>query len=399
MEPTPFLFEDKDSSKPLIPLHGEKRVFDEAWLQEFLRQHPEILPAANIEFAFSPLIPIGREVATKSGPIDNLFISKLGYPVLVETKLWRNPEAKREVLAQVIDYGNCLAQWTFAQLDEATREYTRKYEKSEVGLIDWIEQRSGPAENGRVSLENTITTNLRFGRFLILIVGDRIRSSMVEILQYANRFPHLAVNVALVELRCYQLQEENSWPLLVVPQLVAKTETVGRSIVEVTVSIDGTSQVRVKQEGEAAGRKTGRRITLTEQLYWDTLKNKAPGSFSPAEEIIERFRNLEMIEVEPKENSIAVYLVLPDSGQRITLFFIRTDGIIDCWHISIADQLARCGLDRVMADDYARKLFQVLKSRTRKLSIYGSARDINREEFYTVVDAFIDQVKNAEPEN
>ena len=54
-----------------------------------------------------PLVSLGREVSTPVGAIDNLFLSRNGYLVIVETKLCRNPEARRQVAAQLIDYAAC----------------------------------------------------------------------------------------------------------------------------------------------------------------------------------------------------------------------------------------------------------------------------------------------------
>ena len=69
-----------------------------------LRDHPELLPVSEIRSDVGKLLCMGREVGVSSGSIDNLYLSTSGYPVIVETKLWRNPEARREVLAQVLDY-------------------------------------------------------------------------------------------------------------------------------------------------------------------------------------------------------------------------------------------------------------------------------------------------------
>lgn len=43
----------------------------------------------------APLLSLGREIPTPVGSIDNLFLSRNGYLVVVETTLWRNPEARR----------------------------------------------------------------------------------------------------------------------------------------------------------------------------------------------------------------------------------------------------------------------------------------------------------------
>ena len=50
-----------------------------------------------------------------SGSIDILCTSAEGSLCLVETKLWRNPEAHRTVLAQLLDYAKALSQMDFAE--------------------------------------------------------------------------------------------------------------------------------------------------------------------------------------------------------------------------------------------------------------------------------------------
>ena len=125
MESIPFLINDDTSGQSLHPIGSIKGIKNETWLQELLRRHPGILPVAQIEPVFSPLVPIGREVTIETGAIDNLFISHRGYLVLVETKLWQNPEAKREVLAQAIDYGSSLSKWTYERLNNVVKDYTQ----------------------------------------------------------------------------------------------------------------------------------------------------------------------------------------------------------------------------------------------------------------------------------
>src|SRR5438552_3944587 len=148
MEAFPFIVKKDSSGKRLQSASSDERPYDEAWLQELLRKYPDILPVAEIESVFSPLTPIGREVTTDSGPIDNLFISHRGYLVLVETKLWRNPEARREVVAQAIDYGSSLSKWNYEKLDSSVRVYTKKHEDAEHSLTDWVEKKLGPVEGG-----------------------------------------------------------------------------------------------------------------------------------------------------------------------------------------------------------------------------------------------------------
>ena len=49
----------------------------------------------------SDSLPVVRELPTPAGPLDILYINPKGFLSLVETKLWRNPEARRSVVAQI----------------------------------------------------------------------------------------------------------------------------------------------------------------------------------------------------------------------------------------------------------------------------------------------------------
>jgi hypothetical protein len=59
-------------------LKPDHETFDEPWLQEFLFTHSDVLPIAEIEAAFGRMIPVCRELGTKAGPLDILFINREG---------------------------------------------------------------------------------------------------------------------------------------------------------------------------------------------------------------------------------------------------------------------------------------------------------------------------------
>ena len=77
--------------------------FDEAWLQDLIFRHPQLLPVSLFDDSLSQPVPLAREVATNAGSIDNLYITPEGRLILVETKLWKNPEQHRTVVAQTIE--------------------------------------------------------------------------------------------------------------------------------------------------------------------------------------------------------------------------------------------------------------------------------------------------------
>ena len=89
------------------PVRGERLAFgdtngrNEAWLRDTLFAHPELLPVNAIDPAYGPLTPLCTELRTAAGPLDIAFINPFGRLTLVECKLWRNPQSRREVVAQV----------------------------------------------------------------------------------------------------------------------------------------------------------------------------------------------------------------------------------------------------------------------------------------------------------
>jgi hypothetical protein len=81
--------------------------FNEQWLQDAIVKDPELVLAPCREGGLidenEPWVFWGKEVRIKGvGSIDVLLLSQSGRVAVVETKLVRNPEARRAVVAQVL---------------------------------------------------------------------------------------------------------------------------------------------------------------------------------------------------------------------------------------------------------------------------------------------------------
>ena len=195
----PFSVSDH-STKKLERISLTEKVLQENWLQELIQANPQILPIDSIEVGFAPLLSLGREIPTKVGYIDNLFISPNGYLTIVETKLWRNPEAKREVVGQIIDYAKELTNWTFDDLNNAVKKCNPK----KLDIIEINEEFEPIEEHERSVLIDNIERNLKRGRFLLLIVGDGIRESVEDMIDYLSNTAQLLFTLGLVELQIYK---------------------------------------------------------------------------------------------------------------------------------------------------------------------------------------------------
>ncbi len=395
MRTYPYLVGKDATGQRFQIVESTEQVYAEAWLQELLRRHPEILPVVEIEPIFYPLVPIGREVVTETGVIDNLFISHRGYLVLVETKLWRNPEAKREVVAQAIDYASSISKWNYSKLDKVVRSYTKKYEDLEQSLVEWVEHECGPVERGHDFFEDIVAKNLRLGRFLTLIVGDRIRSSVIEMLNYINKYPHLATDVALVELNCFQWESNETWPLLVVPGIVARTEIVERSVIQVTVQSERAYQIDVRQEKVEPERRGRKRVTLTEEAFWELLMINSPDDYEITRNLADKYREYEQVAIDPTESSIVVRLDVRDTGQQASVFFVDKYARLHVWPGTIRNQLEKAGLDGGLVNSYEAEMRRIVKQDKHR-EFVRPIRQVNIDEVTSTVDAFIDKIQLTE---
>jgi hypothetical protein len=194
-----------------------------------LFKHPSILPAELVDEAFAPLVPIGREIAST----DNLFISPRGLLTIAETKLWRNPEAHRTVVAQILEYARILATWHYEDLDQAVKNFMQKRHGTPTPLFALVKDRSERLGFGDMEFKQMVEDSLSRGRFALLVVGDQIYPSAIQLADIIQPATRLEFSIRFVELQCYRLKKGSNWPLVVFPRLVAKTREETRAVVKV----------------------------------------------------------------------------------------------------------------------------------------------------------------------
>ena len=106
-------------------INGKLTAIDSALKQEKRTEPYDLEPwlASNPEILGTDIMIIGRQITTKSGPIDLLGIDKSGNTVIIEIK---RDELPRESLAQAIDYASDVAEWSVERLGDVCSEYAKK---------------------------------------------------------------------------------------------------------------------------------------------------------------------------------------------------------------------------------------------------------------------------------
>lgn len=244
-----------------VPLHAgqvEGRQ-DEGWLQSMIQDFPALLPIAEIEPGLFPLIPVCMELSVPSGFIDNLMITPEGGIVVVETKLWRNPQARREVVGQILDYAKDLAAFSYEDLERAAANALKA---PSFKLYDLV-RTAAPDVDEAVFIDR-LSRNLSLGRFVLIIAGDGIQEGAEQLAAFVQRHIGLHFTLALVEMSIWRIPDEGR--LLVLPRIVARTVEIERAVVRVDPGVSVVPLEAPRQTPRA-----GRAPTLSEAQFYEEL--------------------------------------------------------------------------------------------------------------------------------
>ena len=159
----------------------------EALFQTLLADHPDLLRAAS--GPVGRLLLVSREASVPEAEgsagrwsLDHLFLDRDGVPVLVEVKRASDTRARREVVAQMLDYAaNGVAYWPIEQLAEA---FVRT---SEDEGVDPDAKLSAFLDGGDgEGFWRQVEANLKAGRIRMVFVADSISKELRRIVEFLN---------------------------------------------------------------------------------------------------------------------------------------------------------------------------------------------------------------------
>lgn len=283
-------------------------TFNENWLQKFIFEHPSAIPINEIESAFAELIPVCRELPTSAGPIDLVFVNSDGLLTLVECKLWSNPEARREVVGQILDYAKEISQWSYQNLEDAI-DKTQKAGKQ--SLFQLVSVKSDVEE---MDFIDSVSRNLRRGRFLLLIIGDGIRENVEQLAEFLQKYAHLNFGFALVEFGVFGIPNRKD-EYIVQSRLIMQTIEIERAVFRIE-----DNQIASALPTENATMPSGRRSKITEQVFFEKLKADETVKKS-LKDFFDKVQSMDLY-IEPGQNSMK----LKSSIFGVNLGIFTTDG-------------------------------------------------------------------------
>lgn len=155
---------------------------NEASLQQLIAEHPSLIPGVSARAVAC------REFSSGVGPADVVILDESGDLTLIECKLTTNPQIRREIVGQVLDYASRLWGTSVDQFEAAWRRAS----KSDVSPL------SGFDDDGSDTRER-LAQNLEVGRMRLVLAVDKVNDDLKRIVEYLNSITVAEVSVFVME--------------------------------------------------------------------------------------------------------------------------------------------------------------------------------------------------------
>ncbi|MEM2915111.1 MAG: hypothetical protein QXZ28_03455 [Candidatus Methanomethylicaceae archaeon] len=170
----------------------------EAEFQNLLIESPSLIAIDEIRENASPLVFAMSEFGLPgSGATDVLAFSAEGDIAIIECKLATNPEIKRKVIGQILEYASYLWGMSYEELDNKIRDLKEK------PLAELIAESASGEWDEELFREN-VRDNLSKGSFILIIVVDEINDELRRIIRYLNECSKSAFSIHALELKRFQ---------------------------------------------------------------------------------------------------------------------------------------------------------------------------------------------------
>ena len=388
----PMIIDGQGTMRKLVREGGKER---ELFIQNLVHDHPGLIPMVDIEPAYMGLVSICREMPTPAGYVDNLWLTAWGGIVIGEAKLVRNPQARREVIAQALDYARAISKWSYEDLQSAVR---KALSRPDASLWELVEPESDLTEEQFV---DSVERRLRTGQLLLLIIGDGIQEGVELLTSHLQLHAGLHVGLALLELSLWQ--DESTGLMLVVPRVPMQTTLIERGIVR----IDETG-VRVEAPANFVARPAAlpKASSPSAEEFFEHVRTKNPGLEAPLKKFLEVVSSAG---ITPEIGKTVKLLFKPTSEIVGTAGYIETSGKV--WLSSAYSSARRLGKPEA-ADHYLGSVAKIVGGIVRQnaswpeISYDQSGRGINAVELIAAgsawpdaIAAFIEELSKADTQD
>ena len=290
--------------------------FLEKDIQDMIFAHPECLPISDIDESYNPVISVCKELYTSAGPLDILMVTPNGDLVIIETKLWSNPESRRKVVAQILDYAKELSKWTYSDLQ---RELNKKLKTKGNTLHRIANKNNSEYSLSEIDFVDAVSRNLRIGKFMLIIAGDGIREGAKNLAEFINKSGNLNFSLALIELPIFKTPTDE---LILFPRTVVKTVEIQKINIEVSegISIVSSAQQNLEEtQNEVVAPEIQKRREFFTDFWSEFIQQLDFDDPEQDEPKVSKGQNLYIYPGKDKNNWISCYFM--QSTKRVGVYF------------------------------------------------------------------------------
>jgi hypothetical protein len=194
-------------------------------LQELVAEHPEMLAGEDVsENGSQRWLLIEREspISEEEGAAgrwsaDHLFVDQDGVPTVVETKRSSDPRARREVVAQMLDYAaNGVVSW---RADALRARFEARCARAGHDAAEVFAAAMGDCDPE--TFWGRVHTNLNARRLRLVFVGDAIPPELERIVDFLNSQMQVT-EVLAIEVK--QFVDDAGTQQTIVPRILGQTQ-------------------------------------------------------------------------------------------------------------------------------------------------------------------------------
>jgi hypothetical protein len=153
----------------------------EAELQALLAKSPSLIPVDELREGASPFVLAVPEFGLPgSGQTDLLAVTSGGDLAVVECKLSANPEIKRTVVAQVLEYAAYLWEMSYEEMN------ARVQARLGEDLAGLISRDLDDADWDEGEFRSNVSQSLRDGTFMLIIAVDEVNDELKRTIRFLN---------------------------------------------------------------------------------------------------------------------------------------------------------------------------------------------------------------------
>jgi hypothetical protein len=341
----------------------------EATLEQFLVDHPEIIPGQEMDSEFPPtFVVIQSQAGVTPGSMDILMVDNEGVPTIIETKLIDNREIRRSVLAQGLEYlAHLQTEWS----SERMKTTAEKFWSARNQVFDVVAEKRFQTTLDE-SFWNRVQVNLQSGKMRLIIAADKIPPELRTVIEFLNETAIFDVYGMEVQFFAEGLTGDQ----ILVPHILGSTERI---------------QERKRTRARQIGRWNEERFFETVQLEHQENVEIAHRLLTFAVEVTER--NVDW-GTGTQTGSFTARLVI--QGVRYSVYSVYTDGTLSInigWN---SNKFPETGQDisekyRILVEHELELKFEphVWKNQFPKTLL----NDLDIEKFEDLIKKFVDEVK------